>query len=770
MHNLFMITLHYLSIFLVCIGAFIMAIAIRTSLKMNKTVAPEFRGKWSLVSRFMGLFLAGYCAFIVIKLTGVDHFLELITTLVFLCGALFVLLIISLSRETIDQLDRNRTVIASVNENLRETTRDLEEKIKERIQTEEELRQSKAIIENIFNSSIPICITNLNYEIIRANDAYYALFEGARADGGKILCYDSRPGSACHTENCPIKQIVAGKELVVADYLKTDESGKKNYFIVTAKPFRNAENELIGIVESFQNITLRKIAEDSLAMEKERLAITLQSIGDGVITTDLNGDIQLLNRVAEDLTGWSYKEAVGQPLEEIFHIVDYATRKRLENPVSRVIASGQTVNITPGTVLIARDGWERFIADSAAPIFNSKSKILGVVLVFRDISEKRKMEFEISKLDKLKSIGLLAGGIAHDFNNLLAAILGNISLARITAGSGSAVNERLVKAETAVMKAKGLTQQLLTFAKGGAPVKKVISIEELLRESVIFALRGSNTQYQFEIKPNLRSVEADSGQISQAINNLIINADQAMPMGGTITIAAENCTLRPHNSVPLPPGDYVKVAIRDQGAGIAEKHLHLIFDPYFTTKETGSGLGLATVYSIVNRHGGAIEVSSRKNIGATFVMYLPASAQQTVSENNEQKAIQKGSGKVLIMDDDQDVREVAGMMLTELGYSVAYAGDGQEAVHLYQEAMRDRRPFDYVILDLTIPGGMGGEETIKKLLEIDPEIKAIVSSGYSSSPIMADFKKYGFTAVAVKPYNIGELSRIFHEISKRVEG
>ncbi|HDO30813.1 MAG TPA: PAS domain S-box protein, partial [Desulfobacteraceae bacterium] len=681
-----------------------------------------------------------------------------------------VLLIINLSRETIDQLDRNRTVIASVNENLRATTLDLAEKIEERIQTEEELRQSKTIIENIFNSSIPICITSINYEIIRANDAYYALFKGTGAGGGKRFCYDSRPGAACHTEDCPIKQIVAGKDQVVDDYLKIDESGKKNYFIITSKPFRNAANELIGIVESFQNITLRKIAEDSLAMEKERLAITLQSIGDGVITTDLNGDIQLLNRVAEDLTGWSYNEAVGQPLEEVFHIVNYATRKRLENPVSEVIASGQTVNIIPGTVLIARDGWERFIADSAAPIFSSKSKILGVVLVFRDISEKRKMESEITKLDKLKSIGLLAGGIAHDFNNLLAAILGNISLARITAGSGSAVDERLVKAEKAVMKAKGLTQQLLTFAKGGAPVKKIISIEKLLRESVIFALRGSNTKYQFEIKPNLRSVEADGGQISQAVNNLIINADQAMPTGGTITIAAENCTLRPHNIVSLPPGDYVKVAIRDKGVGIAEKHLPLIFDPYFTTKEAGSGLGLATVYSIVNRHGGAIEVSSQENIGTTFTMYLPASAQQTASEKHAHKAIHKGSGNILVMDDDQDVCEVAGMMLTELGYAVAFARDGQEAVRLYQEAMKDRHPFDYVILDLTVPGGMGGEETIKELRKIDPEVKAIVSSGYSSSPIMANFREYGFTAVAVKPYNIVELSRIFHEISKRAKG
>ncbi len=764
-----MIPFHYLSIFLVCVGAVIMAVAIRTSLKINKTVAPEFRGKWSLVTRFMWLFLTGYCAFIIIKLTGIDYFLELITTLVFLCGALFVLLIINLSRETIDQLDRNRTVIASVNKNLRATTLDLEKKIQERIQAEEELRQSKTIIENIFNSSIPICITNLNYEIIKANDAYYALFEGPHNDGDKILCYDSRPGSACHTDSCPIKQIAAGKELVVADCLKTGEAGKKNYFIITAKPFRNAENELIGIVESFQNITLRKIAEDSLAMEKERLAITLQSIGDGVITTDLHGDIQLLNRVAEDLTGWSYNEAVGRPLEEIFYIVDYATRKRRANPVSEVIASGRTVDVVPGTVLVAKDGWERFIADSAAPIFDSKSKILGVVLVFRDISEKRKMESEITKLDKLRSIGLLAGGIAHDFNNLLAAILGNISLARITAGSGSTVDERLVKAETAVMKAKGLTQQLLTFAKGGAPVKKVISIEELLREAVIFALRGSNTQYQFEIKPNLRSVEADGGQISQAINNLIINADQAMPTGGTITIAAENCTLQPHNSVPLSPGDYVKVAIRDQGGGIAEKHLPLIFDPYFTTKADGSGLGLATVYSIVNRHGGAIKVSSRENIGTTFVMYLPAAARQAASAQHEQKAIQKGSGNVLIMDDDQDVREVAGMMLTELGYAVAFAGDGQEAVRLYREAMAGQRPFDYVILDLTIPGGMGGEETIKRLREIDPEVKAIVSSGYSSSPIMANFREYGFAAVAVKPYNIVELSRLFHKIPKRAK-
>jgi len=324
--------------------------------------------------------------------------------------------------------------------------------------------------------------------------------------------------------------------------------------------------------------------------------------------------------------------------------------------------------------------------------------------------------------------------------------------------------EKLSGAEKASLRAKHLTQQLLTFSRGGAPIKKTAFISELLKDAAVFALSGSNVRCEFSIPGDLWPVEVDEGQITQVINNLIINASQAMPEGGIIKARAENIVVDAEQGLPLKEGKYMKISIEDRGIGIPEEHLQKIFDPYFTSKQKGSGLGLATAYSIVKRHDGCIQVKSELGVGSTFHIYLPASSKEVLMGKQLRERIPTGEAKILLMDDEELVREVGGEMLEVLGYEVEFAKDGAEAIELYKKAKESTHPFDAIILDLTIPGGMGGKEAVEKLIEIDPEVKAIVSSGYSTDPIMADFRKYGFSDVVAKPYKLNELGEALHKV------
>jgi signal transduction histidine kinase/CheY-like chemotaxis protein len=376
-----------------------------------------------------------------------------------------------------------------------------------------------------------------------------------------------------------------------------------------------------------------------------------------------------------------------------------------------------------------------------------------------EIARRAQMEAELLKVQKLESLGVLAGGIAHDFNNLLTVILGNLTLADEYAKSGNNVGTQIKEAEHATLKARDLTKQLLTFARGGAPVKKTASLGELAHETVNFILHGSKVNCQFAIAPELWPVEVDAGQMSQVISNLVINGVQAMPEGGSLRVTGVNATLSATDCPPLPAGDYVKLSIADTGCGIPPEHLASVFDPYFTTKKTGSGLGLAISYSVIKNHGGHIAVESTAGRGSEFHLYLAASKQKLPVAKPLKSAAFIGDGRILLMEDDRDVAFIAERILRQLGFTVECSADGKAAVACYRSAMASGEPFAAVIMDLTIPGGMGGQEAIQELLKIDPNVKAFVSSGYSQDPVMAGYERYGFVGVIAKPYSFEEMKQ-----------
>lgn len=385
-----------------------------------------------------------------------------------------------------------------------------------------------------------------------------------------------------------------------------------------------------------------------------------------------------------------------------------------------------------------------------------------------DITERKKMQEEVLKANKLESIGLLAGGIAHDFNNLLSVIWGNISLVSKDIDEDSPVQQRLKNVEKAVYQARDLTNQLQTFAKGGAPVKEAASITDLIREVASFTLSGSKVEYQLSFPPELSYVSIDQGQISQVVHNIILNSLQAMPQGGTIYIYAENMEIGEKDGKEevsfLEKGAYVKLKIQDDGVGIPQEHIQKLFDPFFTTKVEGTGMGLATSYSIIKRHGGEIRAESIPGEGTTFYVYLPVTYKKTLAIKGVEEKLYQGRGKILVMDDEESIRDLAKEMLDILGYEAEVARDGLEAVELYKKAWNKGEAFEAVILDLTVPGSMGGGEAAQKILEENPRARLIVSSGYSKDLEYSCYEEMGFAGNIAKPYKIEKLSEVIKEV------
>jgi PAS domain S-box-containing protein len=755
----------------------------------------------------------------------------------------------------------------------------------------------------LLNSAIPTFVLDVHHRVVSWNRSCEDLTGIKAAE----IVGSADAWKAFYQEKCPVladfifdidhnagpsQYVSCGTSSFATDGLQAEgwcqmPNGIQRYLFADAVPVRNAEGAIIAVIQTVQDFTARKRAEQELEFKNVILSTQQETTIDGILVVDGNGAVISFNRRLIDL--WDFpaelmaaredapllqlattmvvdpdsflarvkylydhreeksRELIflldgrvfdrysapmlgedGKYYGRVWYYRDISERKQMETALREseeryrklVELSPEAIYIHTGGILVfanaagarllgaerPEDIYGRKALDFVHPDYRelvvrrlSDLKLDGepnpvieemflrfdgsavavevsslvftfqgkdaVLVVARDIRERKKMQDELLKAQKLESLGVLAGGIAHDFNNILTGILGNLSLANARIDPNHVIAKHLVDCEKAAVRAGKLTQQLLTFACGGEPVKKLIDPAHLIGDTVQFVLRGSNVRSVVDLPDNLWNIQADSGQLSQALHNILINAVQAMPDGGEVVIRAANRTLAPEDLHQLPIGHYITIAIEDRGCGIPPENLGSIFDPYFTTKPDGSGLGLASVYSIVKRHGGAVEVSSTADSGSSFTIYLPALPGVLVEDEvSVQLPERVGCGRVLIMDDEELIRDIASEILGFAGYSVESCATGKETVERFLSAREQGVPFAAVILDLTVPGGMGGKETARMLLEIDPAAVLIVSSGYSTDQVVANYREYGFSGVVAKPFAAdtltGELGRL----------
>ena len=537
------------------------------------------------------------------------------------------------------------------------------------------------------------------------------------------------------------------------------------------KPFERRE-----VHATIQMALVKRQLDEQLRESESWYSTSLASIGDGVIATDPSGQVKFVNPVAAGLTGWTHAEALGRPLDEVFALFDRDTGQARPGLASRVLADDKTIFLEEGTLLRSRGGAFVPVDDSAAPIRSQRDgSLLGVVIVFRDQTEKQQIALELERARRLESLGTFAGGLAHDLNNILAVIAGNISLATLPGAPVEVHTRAFAKIDTAVRRAKALTSQFLTFSKGGEPVRRPMDLRVLAAEEVDLIFQGGvspTARHRLEAAPDLWSVMADEEQIRRVATNFLHNAIQSLPSeGGQVVVRLVNCAREELPATCLGQ-HYVRLEVRDNGCGISPENLTHVCDPYFTTRATGSGLGLSVCHSIASKHAGFLKIQSELDQGTVAAIYLPANPPAAVppavaaASLPDTEPAASGSGtvgatdatkgklRVLVMDDEPLMRELLARMLDCLGYDGTTAATGEEALRLYQDAAAADRPFDLVSIDLVNKLGMGGEELIGRLRAINPRVVALVCSGYCDHAIMSDYPAYGFSGCLRKPVSL----------------
>ncbi len=543
------------------------------------------------------------------------------------------------------------------------------------------------------------------------------------------------------------------------------EDGSVDWTRWECRPWYENDGLIGGLIVYTEVITERKRKEEKLQQSEQFIRNILDTVDEGFLVIDCNYRIISANK--------SYCKQVELPIEDVIGQYCYKITHKSNVPCHECGVQCAPKNVfetgepcTMNHKHLDPQGNIIYIETKGFPIKDSTGQVTSVIEIINNFTEKYLLEEERLKTQKLESIGTLAGGIAHDFNNLLQGVFGFISMAKMDFDRKEQALSLLEQAEKGLHQSVNLTNQLLTFSKGGKPIKKRISIHHMIENSVKFALSGSNSQYSFKYDSDLMQINADEGQLGQVIHNIVLNADQAMPTGGKVEIEVRNILPSVDSGLKIPlKKNYIMISIKDTGSGIPEAYLGRIFDPYFTTKQKGSGLGLATSYSIIKNHDGFIDVKSEMGKGTIFRIFLPAA--ETFPEQKEPVAPKQSSviqGRILVMDDEEFIRNVVGKQLTALGHIPSFACDGIAAIEEYRKAKQSGVPFDAVILDLTIRGGKGGEETIKELLKIDPGVKGIVSSGYSDDASMSNYIEKGFKAFLKKPYNLSELKNTLNSL------
>ncbi len=554
---------------------------------------------------------------------------------------------------------------------------------------------------------------------------------------------------------CPVEKMLRTGILENVE-MEVEALGKT--FLISCSPVYDEQSNIKRIIHICTDMTELRQSENALFESEQNYKNLFDVYGDGILIADV-ASMQFIEANPAICKFLEY------PREELLtkSVKDIHPPESVEAVIKDFLAQARGEKLIAHNIPCLTKAGKIVYAD----ITTTKSKVNGRecnIGLFRDITEKLKIEHHLQQSQKMEAIGTLAGGIAHDFNNILAIIMGNISYAMTMFEGNPKLSTILLSAENGAKQAQNLIQQLLTFAKGGAPIKNIVDPNRLIVESAEFVLAGAASKCDYNFQDNLWPAKVDAGQINQAISNIIINANQAMPEGGIIYILSENKEVEPGNDLSLTPGPYIKIAIKDKGIGIPETHIANIFEPYFSTKEKGSGLGLAITYSIIKRHGGTISVESSPGRGTTFHIYLPASDKTPDTEGKKKIPAPKGNGRILIMDDQEAILEVASDIFNLMGYETMCARDGAQAIRMYRKALETDKPFNLVILDLTVPGGIGGLEAIKKLVDIDPDVVAVASSGYSNNPVMSNYEEYGFSGVVPKPYTVRELTQILNRL------